>query len=53
VLGTFEKLNKEQGRTIILITHEPDVALHAHRIIHIKDGLVVEDRKINGKNNHK
>lgn len=43
VLGTFQHLNKEQGRTIILITHERDVAEHADRIIHIKDGVVVED----------
>ncbi len=45
VLGTFEKLNKEYGTTVILITHEPDVAEHARRIIHIIDGKIVSDRK--------
>lgn len=43
VLQTFQKLNQEQKRTIILITHERDVAEHANRIIHIRDGLIVED----------
>ena len=45
VLGTFQKLNTEHGRTIILITHEPDVAEHAERIIHIRDGLILSDSK--------
>ena len=45
VLGTFQRLNKEQGRTIILITHESDVAEHAERIIFIRDGVITEDTR--------
>ena len=45
VLGTFQRLNREEGRTIILITHEPYVAEHAERIIHIHDGSIVDDKK--------
>lgn len=41
VLETFKRLNKEQGRTIVLITHEPDVAAHADRIIHVRDGKLI------------
>lgn len=52
VLSTFEKINKENGNTIILITHEPDIAAHADRIIVIKDGLIIDD-KINKKEKYK
>jgi len=48
VLGTFQELNEKHGHTIILITHEPDIAEHADRIIHIRDGLILSDEK-----NHK
>lgn len=45
VLGTFQKLNEEKGRTVVLITHEHSVAEHAERIIHIKDGEIISDSK--------
>lgn len=45
VLGSFQKLHLE-GHTIILITHEQDIAEHAERIIHLKDGQIVSDAKI-------
>jgi putative ABC transport system ATP-binding protein len=47
VMKIFQKLNKE-GHTIVLITHEPDIAQYAKRIIRLKDGKIIED-KINGR----
>lgn len=43
IMNIFKKLNS-QGHTIIMITHELNIAQHAKRIIHIKDGKIVEDR---------
>jgi putative ABC transport system ATP-binding protein len=43
VLNTFQKLNQEQGRTIVLITHELEIAEHADRIITIRDGVITSD----------
>ncbi len=45
VLGTFQTLNEKQHHTIVLITHERDVAEHTDRIIHLRDGAIIEDDK--------
>jgi putative ABC transport system ATP-binding protein len=45
IMGLFERLY-QQGNTIVLVTHEHDIALHAHRIIHVRDGKVEKDEKI-------
>jgi putative ABC transport system ATP-binding protein len=42
VLGIFDQLSR-QGRTIILITHEEEVAHHARRVIRVRDGQIVAD----------
>jgi putative ABC transport system ATP-binding protein len=45
IMALFERLY-QQGNTIILVTHEPDIAMHAHRIIHIRDGKIERDEQI-------
>ncbi len=45
IMALFERLH-EQGNTIVLVTHEPDIAQHAHRVIHIRDGKVERDEKL-------
>jgi putative ABC transport system ATP-binding protein len=45
IMALFEKLH-QQGNTIVLVTHENDIALHAWRVIHIRDGKVERDDKI-------
>ncbi len=44
IMGIFEEIHK-QGNTIILVTHEPDIAAHAHRIVRLRDGLVESDER--------
>ena len=45
IMGIFNKLNQE-GHTIIMVTHELDIARHAQRIIHLRDGLIEKDEVI-------
>ena len=44
IMGLFGRLH-EKGNTIILVTHEPDIALHAHRVIRLRDGKVEHDER--------
>ena len=45
IMALFERLH-EQGNTIVLVTHEHDIALHAYRVIHIRDGKVEKDEHV-------
>lgn len=47
VMDIFKNLNSA-GRTIIVVTHEPDIAAHAKRVIHVRDGLIVRDTEREG-----
>jgi ABC-type lipoprotein export system ATPase subunit len=48
VLSMFEQLNREEGITIILVTHDPNVARHTRRIIGISDGIIVAGEAAHG-----
>ncbi len=45
IMETLVKLNREQGVTIIVVTHEPDIAAFASRVVTMRDGQVVSDRR--------
>jgi len=46
IMGLFARLH-EAGNTILLVTHEHDIAAHANRIIHVRDGRIERDERIN------
>ncbi|MBN2039403.1 MAG: ABC transporter permease [Spirochaetes bacterium] len=48
IISILKKLN-EQGKTIIMVTHEDDVARNVKRIIRMRDGRIISDKKISGK----
>jgi len=45
IMALFARLH-QQGNTIVLVTHEHDIAMHAHRVIHIRDGKVEKDEQV-------
>ena len=46
VIAIFQRLNKERGITIILVTHEPAIAAHTQRIVSIRDGRIYADERV-------
>jgi len=49
IMDIFHKLNREQGKTIVLITHSPELAEETGRVLSLRDGLIVNERKGSGK----
>ena len=47
VIAMLQSLNDDDGKTIVIVTHDPEVADAAKRIVAFRDGLIVEDRKVN------
>src|SRR5262245_13360432 len=46
IMAIFQGLNREQGITVIFVTHEPDIARHTRRVLHIRDGRISEDEAV-------
>jgi putative ABC transport system ATP-binding protein len=49
-MALFQELN-DQGITIVLVTHEPDVAQYAKRIVEVRDGHILRDHPVVGRRN--
>jgi putative ABC transport system ATP-binding protein len=45
VMDLIQKIN-DKGNTILIVTHEPDIANMCKRIVHLKDGVIIEDKKV-------
>jgi putative ABC transport system ATP-binding protein len=46
VMEIFQRLNLERNLTVIIVTHESDIALYAERVIHVRDGRIASDEKV-------
>ena len=46
IMAIFQQLNREQGISTIVVTHEPDIAAYANRVIHFRDGRLVTDERV-------
>jgi len=45
IMHIFQRLNAERGITIVLVTHEREIAAYAHRVVHLQDGQIVSDEQ--------
>ncbi len=46
IITIFQRLNAEEGITIVFVTHDPDVATCTRRLVHLRDGLVIADESV-------
>jgi len=46
IMAILQRLNREEGLTVIIVTHEPDIAAHTKRLITMRDGLIVSDEAV-------
>ncbi|PKB63544.1 MAG: macrolide ABC transporter ATP-binding protein [SAR202 cluster bacterium Io17-Chloro-G2] len=46
IMGILQALNREEGITVIIVTHEPDIAGHTNRVVSMRDGQVIDDKAV-------
>jgi putative ABC transport system ATP-binding protein len=46
IMAIFQRLNHAEGITMIVVTHDPDIAIYSNRILHLKDGRLQQDERI-------
>ena len=46
MLGLLSQLNRDLGQTIVMITHNPEAAAYGHRVLHMRDGEVVDGNSV-------
>ena len=46
IMAIFQGLNEEQGITVVFVTHEPDIAQHTRRVVHVRDGRITSDEPV-------
>ncbi len=46
IIAILQQLNREEGLTVVIVTHEPDIAAHTHRVVAMRDGTVVSDEPV-------
>ena len=46
IVAIFQRLNSEQGITVVFVTHDPDIAAHTRRIVHLHDGRVIREETV-------
>ena len=46
IMANFQQLNQEQGITVIFVTHDPEIAQHTRRVVHIRDGCISGDEQV-------
>jgi putative ABC transport system ATP-binding protein len=46
IMGLFQSLNSDAGITVVFVTHEPDIAQHTKRIVHVRDGQITSDEPV-------